>query len=438
MNRYLIKLRNIIFYVIRVDDILNSNFLYSSVVLYALLILDLYQILFRNGTRSRFNMDGQPCIFLGIKVKPGPIERYKLENYPLDNTVDSLKTEAEKKSNVPSSSLELIHHGKILKDDLTLQDSGVKSGEMVHVVKKKVQTPPAPPPTFTDNDLQQLNASLRTLGCTPNAPGWTRAMQLLNDETAMAEIIEHAPSIAEDCVALSMLHEVELLAALGANIHTMRRGANAHPELPAALRHLTRLVRSRNNTNSSTDNIPTSGFAYSLEALSEDEDADEEEGEETERNPITHEQFTAALQAATDAISSTGNRAAGSQDSLLRLLQSAGESSRNNPATTEPGTPTAPVRPLITPEMFTEAISEAMGRTGGRNTRGTPMDQSNPASSSQSPVARENNQDFSTQLQHMHEMGLLDDALNIRALLICAGDVNAAINLVFSGVIGDE
>lgn len=69
----------------------------------------------------------------------------------------------------------------------------------------------------------------------------------------MAEIIEQTPSIGEDCVALSILHEVELLAALGANIHTMRRGATAHPELPAALRHLTRLVRSRSNTTSSTD-----------------------------------------------------------------------------------------------------------------------------------------------------------------------------------------
>lgn len=65
-----------------------------------------------------------------------------------------------------------------MKDDLTLQDSGVKSGEMVHVVKKKVPTAPAPAPTYSDAELQQLNSSLRTLGCTPNAPGWTRAMQV--------------------------------------------------------------------------------------------------------------------------------------------------------------------------------------------------------------------------------------------------------------------
>lgn len=78
--------------------------------------------------------------------------------------------------------------------------------------------------------------------------------QLLNDESAMSEIIEHAPSLAEDCAALSILHEVELLAALGANVHTMRRGANAHPDLPNALRTLMRLVRSSTNAATSTDN----------------------------------------------------------------------------------------------------------------------------------------------------------------------------------------
>lgn len=50
-------------------------------------------------------MESQHCVFLGIKVKPGPIERHKLENYALDHTVDSLKSEAEKKTNLPSASL---------------------------------------------------------------------------------------------------------------------------------------------------------------------------------------------------------------------------------------------------------------------------------------------------------------------------------------------
>lgn len=70
----------------------------------------------------------------------------------------------------------------------------------------------------------------------------------------MSEITEAVPSLTEECVTLSLLHEVELLAALGANVHTMRRGATARPDLPTALRHLTRIVRSRSNTTSTTDN----------------------------------------------------------------------------------------------------------------------------------------------------------------------------------------
>lgn len=78
--------------------------------------------------------------------------------------------------------------------------------------------------------------------------------QLLNEEPVISEIIDQAPSLGEDCVALSILHEVELLAALGANIQTMRTGANAHHELPVALRHLTRLVRARASTAPPNDN----------------------------------------------------------------------------------------------------------------------------------------------------------------------------------------
>lgn len=42
--------------------------------------------------------------------------------------------------------------------------------------------------------------------------------------------------------------------------------------------------------------VPTSGFAYSLEALSEDEDGDEEENEEGGGNFVTPEQMAAAVQ----------------------------------------------------------------------------------------------------------------------------------------------
>ncbi|XP_032514331.2 ubiquitin-like protein 7 [Danaus plexippus] len=368
-------------------------------------------------------MESQPCVFLGIKVKSGPIERFKLENFTLDNTIDKLRDQAEKKTGLPSSSLELIHHGKILKESTSLMDSGIKNGEMIHVVKKKVVLPPPPPPTYPDSALQQLNISLRTLGCTPNAPGWTRAMQLLNEESAISEIIDHAPSLADDCMTISILHEVELLAALGANLQTMRRGADAHPELPNALRHLLRLTNSQSKS-AAPDSAPTSGFAYSLEALSEDEDVEEEETEEgEERSGITPEQLASALQVATQALMSRPGRSR-SVRGVLHMLHDQPTTTTTTATTTTTSEPTT-AGGAITAEMFDEAIIRAL----------RPMDNTSAASSSQSSGR---DSDFTTQLSHMHEIGLLDDAINVRALIICAGDVNAAINLVFSGAIGDD
>lgn len=69
----------------------------------------------------------------------------------------------------------------------------------------------------------------------------------------------------------------------------------------------------------------------------------------------------------------------------------------------------------ITAEMFSSAINSALTRAQAAD---APVAQSAASSSSQSPAPRD---DFSAQLQRMHEMGLLDDALNVRALLICAG-----------------
>ncbi|CAH2087525.1 unnamed protein product [Euphydryas editha] len=263
-------------------------------------------------------------------------------------------------------------------------------------------------------------------------------MQLLNDESAMAEIIDHAPSLAEDCMTISILHEVELLAALGANIQTMRRGAEAHPDLPNALRHLMRLVRSRSNA-AHTDNAPLSGFAYSLEALSEDDDVEEEETEEVEnRAPITQEQFTAALQAATQATalpSASSSSAPGlSGQQLLSLLQTTPNNTNN-----ETGSAIASaIGTAITDEMISEAITEALTRVMPEAS----TDQSAGSSSFNSsfntspPIGRD--EDFTTQLQRMNEMGLLNDTLNVRALIISGGDANAAINLIINGLIEDD
>lgn len=380
-------------------------------------------------------MDGQNCIYLGIKVKPGPVERCKLDNFGLNNTVGKLRDEAGKKANIPSASLELVHHGKILKDEQTLQDSGIKNGEMIHVVKKKVEPAPEAPPSFSDAELQQIITALRTFGCTPNAPGWTRAMQVLNDEAGLSEITEAVPSLNDDCVTMSILHEVELLAALGASVHTMRRAADARPALPMALRRLTRMVRANPGAPQNSTSAPTSGFAYSLEALSEDDDGEDDEPDEPAVSTITQEQVAAALAAVT---SGTSAQTSNTNDTgLIRMLQ------RRLTSNTGQSSSASGSTPLITPEMFSSAIANAMSNfnanTAADDNAVDSMDVA-PSSANQPAAAPADNSEgnYVTQIRHMHEMGLTDDTLNVRALLMCGGDANSAINLILSGAIADE
>lgn len=60
--------------------------------------------------------------------------------------------------------------------------------------------------------------------------------------------------------------------------------------------------------------------------------------------------------------------------------------------------------------------------------------------SAESPSVSESNSpgsNYNEQLAKMREMGLVNDRLNLRALIISSGDVNVAINLVLSGAIED-
>lgn len=86
---------------------------------------------------------------------------------------------------------------------------------------------------------------------------------------------------------------------------------------------------------------------------------------------------------------------------------------------------------VITPQMFMEAMRQAALATNSN-----PQQPAASPATSLSPVlplfsAPIN--DLQRQLAQMHEMGLQDDTVNIQALQFTNGDVQAAIELVFSG-----
>lgn len=86
---------------------------------------------------------------------------------------------------------------------------------------------------------------------------------------------------------------------------------------------------------------------------------------------------------------------------------------------------------VVTSQMFMEAMRQVALFTANPTTQAT----SSPAASLSPmlPPISSQTTDLQRQLAQMHEMGLQDDAVNIQALQFTNGDVQAAIELVFSG-----
>lgn len=102
------------------------------------------------------------------------------------------------------------------------------------------------------------------------------------------------------------------------------------------------------------------------------------------------------------------------------------------PTTSTPNTPNPSTNPRITSRMFSNAISQALGTPASRSTLSRsiatilqPRDDSAPAEAAPPTYLAE--------LRQMIEMGLTDNVNNLQALILCNGNVDAAINLIFSG-----
>lgn len=85
----------------------------------------------------------------------------------------------------------------------------------------------------------------------------------------------------------------------------------------------------------------------------------------------------------------------------------------------------------ITPSMFANALNHAFNPS---RTESEPRPATTPTLNTPIITAQLDNT-YSNELQLMREMGLYNENLNMQALLLCNGNVDAAINLIFSGAI---
>lgn len=165
----------------------------------------------------------------------------------------------------------------------------------------------------------------------------------------------------------------------------------------------------------------SSGYSYSLEALSDDEEMDSSSSDGTrDSNPLSrnhsYSAITTAQLAAAIANATTGNS-----------FPSSGSNSASNPNSAS----------VITNEMFSQAMQQAFANVTPQQTGAAgaaiPATVSDEGESLESITRR-----LAPQLQQMREMGLRDDVVNVQALQATSGDVQSAIELVFSGAISPD
>lgn len=205
---------------------------------------------------------------------------------------------------------------------------------------------------------------------------------------------------------------------------TVRKIAKEHPSLIEAANYIAAHVHEEAANVNQNQASTSTGYSYSLEALSDDEEMDSSSSDPPrEPQPLTRNSSYNAITAA----------------QLAAAIANATNTSFGSPAINSSGSNPPVTGNLITSEMFSNAMQQAFasspfGATFGSTATSTPAP-SNTNRNNDEETIESITRRLQPQLRQMREMGLTNDSINIRALQATSGDVQTAIELVFSGAI---
>lgn len=338
-------------------------------------------------------------LYINVKFTPGfqPNERHRISGINLRGLVENLKEKICKEINMSVGDTELICFGKRLKPEKTIESYGIKNGTTIHVIKKQYNDlEPVPSvKTLSQVEIHQLVVALRSALVNP---AFRTMLNNLSKPESMESIIAATPGLAEDPVAIAILQDFDLLMLVSDPTH-IHRVVEMHPSLAEAVTHIAAAFHEDVSSQNSTLPMAPSLVSYSLDALSDDDDMDSDSQglpfpPSTSNNAmspiITPADLASAIAAATASTS-------GPVDPF-------GASSSQPPPSPQLQAPPPTPHPVITSEMFTQAMQHALGSVNHNN---------------------------QAQLQQLRDMGISDDAMSLRALQATDGDVQAALEFIF-------
>nr|SVE85706.1 EOG090X0BNZ [Daphnia pulicaria] len=401
---------------------------------------------------------------VSVSVRRSPTERafLQLENVSGDLSVADLKKYILLKAGLDSQcQLELIYSCRPLKDETTLNTLENVDIKMFYatVVKpvEKIQAK-----KLNAVEQHQLFLAFRAAVTNPN---FRQTLQNCAKPENIQTLVETVPGLAEDEIALSMLQDWELLLHL-ADPKIVQVLVEKHPALvDAASRMMTSVSESLVPGGNQRRRSNSAGWlARSLGADLEDDIMDEDQPQQ----PSTSQQANRSAQAAINSPGLTPAQLAAAlnfaiaQNSIRQPSPSTSTSSQQpQQPSLSPGAPQQQSpRPEqsnsrdisrsssnngLTPEMFTSALLQAMTQMGGRpnNSNNTASSVASSDTSNTVTESRRGNDDarlreqFDRFLPQMREYGITDDSLSLRALQATNGDVEAALNLIYAGLVDD-
>uniref|UniRef100_A0A3B5KSQ4 Ubiquitin-like protein 7 n=1 Tax=Xiphophorus couchianus TaxID=32473 RepID=A0A3B5KSQ4_9TELE len=327
---------------------------------------------------------------------------------------------AQLPDSVPDPELiELVHCGRKLKDDLTLDACGVQPGSTLHILKKTWPEPEGNPEPVNRataaREFRVFHAALHSL----NSAYRDSVYKMLTNKESLDQIIVATPGLRSDPVGLGVLQDKDLFVQF-TDPNMLDILISSHPALVNAIILVLHSVAgsmpaqssagsSRNVSANSYSDMP-GGFMF--EGMSDDEE------EFHSVSPSSRAGLPAGMRPVSLGHSgATGPRPITQSELATALaLASTPDSSAVTPTSAgqmDPSSGAAPM-PAGTPvsnDLFSQALQQALQATNMSALQGR----------------------WQSQLQQLRDMGIQDEELMLRALQATDGDIQAALELIFAG-----
>lgn len=317
--------------------------------------------------------------------------------------------------------IELVHCGRKLKDDLTLDAYGIQNGSTIHILKKTWPEPESAAEPVNRataaREFRVFHAALHSL----NSSYRDAVYKMLTNKESLDQIIVATPGLKSDPVALGVLQDKDLFVQF-TDPNMLDVLITSHPALVNAIILVLHSVAgsiSAQSSTSSSRNVSTSSYSdmpggFMFEGMSDDE-------EEFQNSPSSSSNRSSGMRPVSLSHSgATGPRPITQSELATALaLASTPDSSAVTPTTASQGDSSSGAAPMpagtpVSNDLFSQALQQALQATTMSSLQGR----------------------WQSQMQQLRDMGIQDEELMLRALQATDGDIQAALELIFAGGLG--